>query len=127
AIGAAVIVGFLGNYFIRLWVGDGLSLDANVVMSLAAYFVIWMWNHSNTAVLFGLGKLWGVAITLFVEGTLVLIIGYGLVPVLGNFGMALSLCVAGVVTSSWILPLMIRRELQAARIEDRNIRIRVTI
>ncbi len=113
SIGIAVTLGFLGNDLIRLWVGDNMEFDPYLIMTLAAYFVIWMWNHCNTAVLFGLGKLWIVAFVLSVEGSLVLILGHGLVRVLGNLGMAFSLCIAGLITSSWILPFVIRRELRA--------------
>ena len=112
SIGVAITLGLLGEYLIHLWVGDNIYFDPNLAKSLSAYFVIWMWNHSNIAVLFGLGKLWEVAITMLAEGALVLMIGHALVPLFGNLGMAFSLCIAGLITSSWIFPLIIRRELR---------------
>lgn len=107
----AVVLGLKGDDLIRLWVPDMVDFDVTLIKVLSVYFVIWMWNHSNTTVLFGLGRLWPVACTLLVEGSLVLILGSYLTPSLGNLGMALALCIAGVATSSWVLPLLIRREL----------------
>ena len=107
----AVVLGLAGDDLIHLWVGDKVHFDANLIRVLSGYFVIWMWNHSNTAILFGLGRLWPVALTAFSEGSLVLILGSILTPDFGNLGMALGLCIAGATTSSWILPLLIRREL----------------
>lgn len=115
ALGFCVLVALalaaLGTVLIPVWAGDdvrpGLALNA----ALGAYFVIWMWNHCHSTVLFGLGRLWTVAGVTLVEGTLVLVLAWLLVPHYGALGTAIALCTAGMVITGWVLPLVVRSTL----------------
>lgn len=109
----ALVIGVAGDKLVHLWVGNKLYVDKNLVVVLGIYFVIWMWNHSHAAVLFGLGRLWLMALTILAEGTLVLALGWALVPHFGNLGMAFSLCLAGVLSSGWILPMLVHHEFKS--------------
>lgn len=108
---AAIILALLGPRLIPLWAGRAARPDVALCALLGAYFIIWMWNHCHSAVLFGLGKLWTVAYAMLAEGTLVLILSALLVPRLGAAGTAVGLCVAASATTAWILPWAVRRTL----------------
>lgn len=111
---AAIGLAIAGPHLIPLWAGRGVRPDAMLDAMLGAYFVIWMWNHCHSAVLFGLGRLWPVAGTMLAEGVLVLVLAAVLIPRFGDLGTAIALCGAGLFTTAWILPLLVRRTLAAS-------------
>jgi O-antigen/teichoic acid export membrane protein len=108
----AIVVGLLGPSLIPLWAGDGVRPDVMLCAALGLYFIVWMWNHCHSTILFGLGRLWVVAWVMLAEGALVLIVSALLVPSLGALGTAVALCLAGLSTSGWILPWMVRHSLK---------------
>lgn len=109
----ALVVSALGSTVIPLWAGSTIRPGLALTAVLGLYFVIWMWNHCHTVMLFGMGKLWAVAAVTLAEGLAVLILAALLVPVLGDLGTALALCAAGLGVSGWLLPLMVRGSLAA--------------
>ncbi|MDO9106963.1 MAG: lipopolysaccharide biosynthesis protein [Methylovulum sp.] len=121
SVGVAIAVGWAGQHLISLWVG-AIHLEGELCIVLGIYFIIWMWNHSHTVVLFGLGRLWPMAFTLLGEGVAVLVLGWLLTPRLGILGMALSLCIAGLATSAGILPMLVR-----SRIEGTNEELQILL
>jgi O-antigen/teichoic acid export membrane protein len=110
---AAVAVGIalLGSTLIPLWAGATVQVDPMLATLLGAYFVIWMWNHCHSTVLFGLGRLWPVAVITLCEGLAVLGLAVLLIPRYGAVGTAVALCLAGGLISGWLLPLVLRRTL----------------
>lgn len=111
ASATAIALALAGPRLIPLWAGSAIKPDALLCGLLGLYFVIWMWNHCHTVLLFGLGRLWTAAYVLLAEGALVLILSALLIPRLGAAGTAAGLCLAGLVTTSWILPAVVRRTL----------------
>jgi len=107
----ALTLTVLGPVLIPLWVGKEVVPDMTLTGLLGFYFVIWMWSHCHAVVLFGLGQLWRVAVVMVVEGVLVLTFAYALMPHFGAVGTALGMCAAALVTSTWLMPLMVRRSL----------------
>ncbi len=107
----AIVIGLLGPLAIPLWAGAGVRPDAALCAVLGLYFIIWMWNHCHSTILFGLGRLWAVAWVMLAEGGLVLIFAALLVPSFGALGTAIALCLAGTASSAWILPWMVRHSL----------------
>lgn len=108
-IAVAVGLTLLGSRIIPLWAGGAVRIDSTLSALLGLYFVIWMWNHCHSTVLFGLGKLWAVALIMLCEGLSVLGLAKLLVPRYGPDGTAIALCLAGLFTSGWLLPLVLRR------------------
>lgn len=108
---AGLAVAVLGSRLIPLWAGAAVRPDGALCALLGAYFVIWMWNHCHTVILFGLGRLWAVAYVMLAEGSLVLILSALLVPRFGAAGTAAGLCLAGLSTTAWILPMVFRQAL----------------
>ncbi len=107
----ALVVTLLGPSLIPLWAGSTVRPNTTLCGLLGLYFVIWMWNHCHSAVLFGLGRLWTVAYVVLAEGIMVLVLSALLIPHLGATGTAAGLCLAGLLTSAWILPWVVRRTL----------------
>ncbi|WP_440980286.1 lipopolysaccharide biosynthesis protein (plasmid) [Sphingomonas pseudosanguinis] len=107
----AIGIALLGSTLIPLWAGATVQVDPMLSALLGAYFVIWMWNHCHSTVLFGLGRLWPVAWIMLVEGLAVLGLAMLLIPRYGATGTAMALCLAGVLVSGWLLPLVLRRTL----------------
>ena len=108
----AVAIGLLGPLVIPFWAGAGVHPGTPLCIALGIYFIVWMWNHCHSTILFGLGRLWAVAWVMAAEGMLVLILSTMLVPRLGALGTAIALCVAGGITSAWILPWLVRHSLK---------------
>ncbi|MET3438008.1 oligosaccharide flippase family protein [Sphingomonas sp. 1185] len=108
---AGLVVAGLGSRLIPLWAGASVQPSATLCALLGLYFVIWMWNHCHTVILFGMGRLWAVAYAMLAEGSLVLILSALLVPRFGAAGTAIGLCLAGLSTTAWVLPMVFRRTL----------------
>ncbi len=110
--GAVTIgIALLGSTLIPLWAGATVRIDPMLSALLGVYFVIWMWNHCHSTVLFGLGRLWPVAWIMLCEGLGVLGLAMLLVPRYGATGTAMALCLSGTLVSGWLLPLVLRRTL----------------
>jgi O-antigen/teichoic acid export membrane protein len=110
---AALVLALFGPALIPLWGGPDVRPDRALCTVLGLYFLIWMWNHCHSIILFGLGRLHAVAAAMLAEGVLVLVLAAVLVPRFGAVGTGLALCGAGVAVSAWILPFLVRRELFA--------------
>ncbi len=112
----AMGIAILGSTLIPLWAGGAVRPGFALNAVLGLYFVIWMWNHCHTVILFGLGKLWAVAYVTLAEGLSVLVLAALLVPHFGALGTAIALCGAGLGFSAWILPLLVRSGLAGLRV-----------
>ncbi|RZI59745.1 MAG: hypothetical protein EOP94_02605 [Zymomonas sp.] len=110
----AIVLGMFGPRLIPLWAGPDVRPGYALTALLGFYFVIWMWNHCHSAVLFGLGKLWGVAYVVLAEGIAVLVLSAWLAPRYGAEGTAFALCMAGLGITAWLLPMLVRTSLAKA-------------
>lgn len=107
----AIGIALFGSSLIPLWAGSTVRVDPMLSALLGSYFVIWMWNHCHSTVLFGLGRLWPVAWIMLLEGVAVLGLAMLLIPHYGPVGTAMALCLAGILVSGWLLPLVLHRTL----------------
>lgn len=118
----ALAITVFGSTLIRLWAGGGVRTEFALNAVLGVYFVIWMWNHCHSTILFGLGRLWPVAYVTLAEGALVLVLAWLLIPHYGALGTAMALCGAGLATTAWILPLLVRHVLaDPLNFKERNL------
>jgi O-antigen/teichoic acid export membrane protein len=83
-----------------------------VFFILGIYFVANIWTHLLYVTIMGMPGVWRAAAVLLVENILMLLFGVVLVPHLGAAGMALSYLAASLVLPVWLLPRLMRQELE---------------
>jgi O-antigen/teichoic acid export membrane protein len=81
---------------------------------LGVYFVANIWTHLLYIMIMGMPGIWRAAAVLVAENLLMLGFSVLLVPRLGASGMALAYLLASVVLPVWLLPRLMRQELQRA-------------
>jgi O-antigen/teichoic acid export membrane protein len=79
---------------------------------LSFYFVANIRVHLLCVTMMGLQGSWQVAVVLFSESLLMLLFGVVLVPHLGAAGMALAYLGASVALPTWLLPRLMKNELE---------------
>lgn len=107
SVAIGLLLAILGEQLLHFWAGGTITFDQTLINVLGVYFVIWMFNHMNTVVFFGMGWLRSIATLLALESFLVILIGTPLTYAFGSIGMAIGLCVAGLLINAWLLPYMI--------------------
>jgi O-antigen/teichoic acid export membrane protein len=83
-----------------------------VFFILGIYFMANVWTHLLYITMMGMPGVWRSAGVLLVENILMLMFGVVLVPHLGAAGMALSYLAASLVLPAWLLPRLMRQELE---------------
>ena len=106
--GVFLVFALAGDWLIRSWLKGHIAVDHTLVVGMAAYFAVWMWNNLHTSLFFGLGWLWQAAFCLLLEGACVLLVGGFLARSYGALGTLDGLLAGGALVSAWVLPLLLR-------------------
>jgi O-antigen/teichoic acid export membrane protein len=83
-----------------------------VFFILGIYFVANIWTHLLYITMMGMPGIWRAAAVLFIENLLMLLFAVALVPPLGAAGMALAYLAASVALPVWLLPRLMKQELE---------------
>jgi O-antigen/teichoic acid export membrane protein len=81
---------------------------------LGVYFVANIWTHLLYIIMMGMPGIWRATSVLLAENLLMLLFAVLLVPYLGAAGMALAYLLASLVLPVWLLPRLMRLELERA-------------
>lgn len=100
-----------GQPVIRLWAGEDAVPDSFTLILVALYSFSFSWTVVHAMVLNGLNVVWKQTIGALLNGLITLALSLFLIPKLGPAGLALSLLIAASLSSSWISPYLLRREL----------------
>jgi len=81
---------------------------------LGIYFVANIWTHLLYIIMMGMPGIWRATSVLLAENLLMLLFAVLLVPHFGAAGMALAYLLASVILPTWLLPRLMRQELERA-------------
>jgi len=104
-----LVLCFAGQILLHFWLSGSVQVDRSLIVIMASYFVIWMWNNLNTSVFYGLGLLSQAAACLAVEGLIGVAFGCFLAKSYGAQGMGVGLLIGAITVTAWIQPLILRR------------------
>ena len=106
----------LGPWLLPRWFGDkATDLDRAMLTAFAVYFALYAWRHANHMLLVGMGRVKTLANIQLIESAMVLVAGWIGVQWKGTFGLLLAMSAAILAVTSWWLPLVFRRDLEASR------------
>jgi O-antigen/teichoic acid export membrane protein len=104
-----LVFSLMGQTLLHFWLRGSVEVNRSLIVVMATYFIIWMWNNLHTSVFFGLGWLWQTATCLALEGLVGVALGCILARSHGALGMAVGLLIGAVTVTAWVQPLILRR------------------
>ncbi|MDF1753883.1 MAG: hypothetical protein P1U89_13965 [Verrucomicrobiales bacterium] len=116
AFGATVLTGmsFFGLWAIKIWIGEGFSLEQGALIAFGSYFTLHLWRHVNQILCLGLSRENAVAkivlaetFTTFTVSIYLLKQGYSIPHILAAFSVII------VCFSGWLYPLIYRNTLES--------------
>ena len=113
SIAAALILVFGGQRIVSLWTGGRINVPFEILFYAGGLTIIGAVENVTQTVLFGLGRAGSVAAVLLTRSVLSLILVYELTPAVGEAAALAGPILSALVTSSWLLPILVVRTLRA--------------
>jgi O-antigen/teichoic acid export membrane protein len=119
AIAAALVVVVGGEKVVSIWTGDRISLPFDILVGAGGLIIITSLEAITQTMLFGLGRAGSVAAVLLFRSVLSIILVFLLTGVLGQAAALVGPIVSALLTSSWLLPLLVVRGIRAKNRSNR--------
>ena len=101
-----LFLGFRGQQFIGLWVGEENFVGMDVLTVLIAMQFVHAYTGAGAVLLQGIGNNKGLTYSEMINAALNLLLSIILVRTMGVLGVALGTIAAHLMTSSWVVPLL---------------------
>jgi O-antigen/teichoic acid export membrane protein len=121
AISVGVTLAILGAPIIRIWYGPQVMPGVHLQVAIGVSFVLQAWELYHLLILFGLGRVWPPTIAFIIQNAVMLLLCTPLIRCCGSVGAAYSLCLTVLLIDAWLLPLMLRGELERRTVGWRTI------
>lgn len=109
SLSAFVVFTVMGQMLLHFWLKGTVLVDRSLIVVMAFYFVVWMWNTLHNSVFFGLGWLWQAAICMSLEGLIGVSLGCFLARTHGALGMVAGMLIGAIAVTAWVQPILLRR------------------
>lgn len=119
ALVAGVGLVVLGQKLISIWTSGRIIVPAEILVGAAALIIISSFENVTQTLLFGLGRAGSVAAVLLLRSVLSLILIFALTDQLGQAAVLVGPIFSALITSSWLLPVLVIRGMNA---KDRSSR-----
>lgn len=113
AVAAGLIVLIGGGRLVSLWTGGQISIPFEMLVGAACLIIGTSSEAFCQAMLFGLGRAGSVAVVLLIRGVLSIVLVFLLTAPLGQAAALIGSIFAEVLTSAWLLPLLVVRGVNA--------------
>ncbi len=114
-VGYGAVLGFsiaaFGDPMISHWISPLVAPPFAFQVLSGLFAILVVWDHLNYTFLLGLGRVWPAALALSAGAAVVLVTSFILVPIWGVTGMAAAQCAGSLAINSWLLRLLVHREL----------------
>ncbi len=113
AIVAALVVVVGGERFVELWTGGRISMSFDLLVAAGGLIITFSFENVTQTLLFGLGRAGSLAAVLLLRSVLSLILVFLLAGVVGQEAALVGPIIAALLTSSWLLPLLVVHGIRA--------------
>lgn len=109
SLSAFFVFTVMGQTLLHFWLKGTVLVDRSLIVVMALYFVVWMWNTLHNSVFFGLGWLWEAATCMSMEGLVGVSLGSFLARTHGALGMVTGMLIGAITVTAWVQPILLRR------------------
>jgi O-antigen/teichoic acid export membrane protein len=120
AIAAALVVVVGGEKVVALWTGGRIAISFDILVAAGGLIITFSFEVVTQTMLFGLGLAGSLAAVLLFRSVLSIILVFLLAGALGQEAALVGPIIAALLTSSWLLPLLVVHGIRAkARLHAR--------
>jgi O-antigen/teichoic acid export membrane protein len=113
AVAGALIIVVGGDRIVSLWTGGRISIPFEILVATGAVLITLSLENLTQSMLFGLGRAGTVAAVLLFQGLISIGLVFLLAAPLGQVAVLVAPIIAALLTSSWLLPLLVIRGFRA--------------
>lgn len=114
AVTAALVVVVTGEKVVAIWTGGRIPVSFDMLVAAGGLIITFSFENVTQTLLFGLGRAGGLAAVLLFRSALSLILVWVLAGMVGQEAALAGPIIAALLTSSWLLPLLVVRGVRAA-------------
>jgi O-antigen/teichoic acid export membrane protein len=113
AIAAALVVVVGGEKVVALWTGGRIAISFDILVAAGGLIITFSFEVVTQTMLFGLGLAGSLAAVLLFRSVLSIILVFLLAGALGQEAALVGPIIAALLTSSWLLPLLVVHGIRA--------------
>ena len=111
ALAVGLVMAVFGHEIFKIWYHSRIDITEPLQICFGLYFVLAVWEYVHYNILIGMNNLLVPAVLMAVRSVVMLAMAPFLIDRFGDVGLAAALCLAQVLLSTWIFPLLVKRAL----------------